>query len=110
MATIAAPVRPRAHVKLGPFRNEPSTDFSKSENFRRMRAALDMVRRHLGREYDLIIAGRRLKTAEKIQSLSPARPSQIVGVHQRAGKEHVEPAIQAALNAFETWSRTPLHD
>jgi 1-pyrroline-5-carboxylate dehydrogenase len=31
-----------------------------------------------------------------------------VGVHQKAGKEHVEPAMKAALAAFESWSRTPL--
>jgi len=73
-----------------------------------MRAALDRVRGQLGREYDLIIGGHRIRTPEKIHSLNPARPSQIVGIHQKAGKEHVEPAMQAALGAFESWSRTPL--
>src|SRR5205807_1305514 len=31
-----------------------------------------------------------------------------VGIHQKASKEHVEPAMQAALTAFKSWSRTPL--
>ncbi len=80
-----------------PFRNEPFIDFSKPENAREMRAALDRVRGQLGREYDLVIGGKRIRTVEKIRSLNPAHPSQVVGIHQKAGKEHVEPAMQAAL-------------
>jgi 1-pyrroline-5-carboxylate dehydrogenase len=38
--------------------------------------------------------------------LNPSQPSQIVGVHQKAGREHVEPAMKAALAAFQPWSRT----
>jgi 1-pyrroline-5-carboxylate dehydrogenase len=75
-----------------------------------MRAAVEKVRGQLGREYDLIIGGKRVKTADKIKSLNPAKPSQIVGLHQKAGKEQVEPAMQAALRAFESWSRTPVEE
>ncbi len=108
MATLEAPIRPRARAHEGQFRNEPSVDFSRPESAREMRAALDRVRGQLGREYDLVIGGHRIRTAEKIHSLNPARPSQIVGIHQKAGKEHVEPAMRAALTAFESWCRTPL--
>src|SRR5262249_62182704 len=41
---------------------------------------------------------------------NPAKPSQVVGLHQKAGKEHVEPAMQAALGAFEHWSRTSIEE
>ncbi|MGA7336313.1 MAG: L-glutamate gamma-semialdehyde dehydrogenase, partial [Candidatus Sulfotelmatobacter sp.] len=58
----------------------------------------------------LIIGGQRVKTADKIKSLNPARPSQIVGIHQKAGKEHVEPAMAAALKAFDSWKRTPIEE
>jgi len=68
-----------------------------------MRAAIEKVRSELGREYDLVIGGRRSRTSDKIRSVNPAHPSQIVGVHQKAGREHVEPAMQAALAAFESW-------
>ena len=110
MATVEAPIRPRTHAQQGRFRNEPVTDFSRADIARQMRAALDRVRGQLGREYDLIIGGHRVKTAEKIHSLNPARPSEVVGIHQKAGKEHVEPAMRAALKAFEHWSRTPLEE
>jgi 1-pyrroline-5-carboxylate dehydrogenase len=107
MATIEAPIRPRT-LRRTPFRNEPATDFSRWDVSREMRAALDRVSGQLGREYDLVIGGHRVKTDGKIRSLNPARPSKVVGIHQKAGREHVEPAMQAALRAFESWSRTPL--
>src|SRR5215471_6639824 len=106
MATIEAPTRPKVRLHEGPFKNEPMVDFSKEENARKMRAAIEKVRGQLGREYDLVIGGKRVKTADKIKSINPAKPSEIVGLHQKAGKEHVEPVMQAALRAFESWSRT----
>ena len=110
MATVEAPTQPQIRLHQGPFVNEPLTDFSKEENARKMRAAIEKVRGQLGREYDLIIGGKRIKTQEKIKSLNPAKPSQVVGLHQKAGKEHVEPAMHAALRAFEHWSRTSVEE
>jgi 1-pyrroline-5-carboxylate dehydrogenase len=110
MATVEAPIRPQIRLHEGPFKNEPLTDFSKEENARKMRAAIDKVRGQLGREYDLIIGGKRVKTSDKIKSLNPAKPSQVVGIHQKAGKEQVEPAMHAALKAFEQWKHTPLEE
>jgi 1-pyrroline-5-carboxylate dehydrogenase len=110
MATIEAPVRPQVRLHEGPFENEWPVDFSKEENARKMRAAIEKVRSQLGREYDLIIGGKRIRTEEKIRSLNPAKPSEIVGIHQKAGKEHVEPAMAAALKAFESWSRTTVEE
>ena len=85
------------------FKNEPSIDWSNPENTRRMRTAIEKVRHELGREYDLVIGGRRVKTEEKTESLNPAKPSEVVGVFSTAGAAEVEPAMQAALKAFETW-------
>jgi 1-pyrroline-5-carboxylate dehydrogenase len=110
MATLEAPVQPKIRLHEGPFAGEPLTDFSKEDNARKMRAAIEKVRGQLGREYDLIIGGKRIKTADKIKSLNPAKPSQVVGIHQKAGKEHVEPAMQAALGAFDQWKNTPLEE
>jgi 1-pyrroline-5-carboxylate dehydrogenase len=111
MATLEAPVRPRTtSFHQGPFVNEPFYDFRHEDNARKMRAAIERVRGQLGREYDLIIGGQRVKTTDKIKSLNPSRPSQVVGIHPKAGKEHVEPAMNAALKAFATWSRTPVEE
>jgi 1-pyrroline-5-carboxylate dehydrogenase len=110
MATVEALTRPQIRLHERPFANEPLTDFSREENARMMRAAIEKVRGQLGREYDLIIGGRRLKTAEKIASINPSKPSQVVGIHQKAGKEHVEPAMNAALRAFESWAQTSVEE
>jgi 1-pyrroline-5-carboxylate dehydrogenase len=88
----------------GEFRNEPFTDFNAPENARAIQAALKSVAGQLGREYDLIIGGQRVKTENKIRSSNPAHPAQVVGIHQSAGVEHVEDAMAAALAAFESWS------
>ncbi len=90
----------------GPFVNEPFTNFAQPEQAAAMRRALDVVGGQLGQEYDLVIGGERLVTSGKIVSINPARPGQVVGVHQKAGAEHAERAMEAALAAFEHWSRT----
>ena len=113
MATLELPVRPRtssSHSHQCPFINEPFYDFRQEDNARKMRSAIERVRGQLGREYDLIIGGKRVKTTDKIKSLNPSRPSELVGIHQKAGREHVEPAMNAALKAFESWSRTKVED
>src|ERR1700721_215021 len=110
MAT--APIAPStiASITSTPFINEAFVDFSAPENKRAMEAALAAVENTLGREYDIIIGGRRLQTAGKIISTNPARPAQVIGVHQRAGAEHVEDAMQAAQTAFASWSRTSIEE
>jgi 1-pyrroline-5-carboxylate dehydrogenase len=110
MATVEAPTRPRIRLHEGPFANEPLTDFSKEENACKMRAAIEKIRGQLGREYELVIGGKRIKTADKIKSINPAKPSQVVGLHQKAGKEQVEPAMEAALRAFEFWRRASVEE
>jgi 1-pyrroline-5-carboxylate dehydrogenase len=90
----------------GEFRNTAPIDFSNEENARAMREALRQVHAQLGTEYDLAIGGDMLRTKDKIKSLNPAKPSEVVGIHQKAGAEHVEPAMQAALKAFESWRTT----
>ncbi len=116
MATTTTPAREGTRIAAtvnnaripSLFKNEPSIDWSNPENTRRMRTAIEKVRSELGREYDLVIGGRRVKTTEKTQSLNPAKPSEVVGVFQTAGAAEVEPAMQAALKAFETWKYTSI--
>jgi 1-pyrroline-5-carboxylate dehydrogenase len=101
--TSSAPQR----TTLTPFVNEPFIDFTVAENKRAMEAALADVESMLGREYDLVIGGKRLRTDGKIISTNPARPAQVVGIHQRAEADLAETAMEAALAAFPAWSRKP---
>jgi 1-pyrroline-5-carboxylate dehydrogenase len=108
MATVSLSTHIQPRTPQGGFANEPFVNFKTPANARAMQDALDQVASQLGREYDLIIGGRSLKTEGKIRSFNPARPSQVVGVHQKAGAEHAEQAMSAALKAYESWSRTPV--
>ncbi|MGB8885863.1 MAG: L-glutamate gamma-semialdehyde dehydrogenase [Candidatus Korobacteraceae bacterium] len=118
MATTTTPAREGTRIATTinnariptKFTNEPSIDWTNPENMRRMRAAIEKVRNELGREYDLVIGGRRVKTEEKTQSLNPAKPSEVVGVFSTAGAAEVEPAMQAALKAFETWKYSTIEE
>src|SRR5450756_2182732 len=92
-----------SQTTVGPFVNEPITHYRKPENVRGMRQAIEKVRAQLGREYDLVIGGEHIRTNDKIVSVNPANPSEVIGIHQKAGLEHVEPAMQAALAAFAQW-------
>ncbi len=108
MATVEAPVRVR--IPDTQFRNTPLTDFTREENARAMRSAIAKVRSELGREYDLVIGGKRVRTEAKIRSINPARPSELVGLFQKAGREHADMAVEAALKAFETWKYVPVEE
>ncbi len=103
MATVAISTVILPRSPQGEFKNEPFVDFSKSENAHAMKEALIRVGDMLGHEYELIIGGERLRTADKIESRNPARPAQVVGIHQKAVAEHAEKAMQAALRAFTSW-------
>jgi 1-pyrroline-5-carboxylate dehydrogenase len=103
MSTATLPTAILPMSPKGDFRNEPFTDFSDLQNAHAMRQALASVHEMLGHEYELVIGGERLRTADKIVSLNPAKPAEVVGIHQKAGAEHAEQAMAAALKAFSTW-------
>ncbi|MGC9293253.1 MAG: L-glutamate gamma-semialdehyde dehydrogenase [Acidobacteriaceae bacterium] len=105
---ISTVILPRA--PKGEFRNQPFTDFSNPETARAMREALTRVGDQLGHEYDLVIGGKRLRTEGKIRSVDPSRPARVVGIHQKAGAEHAETAMQAALTAFASWRNVPAEE
>ena len=92
------------------FKNEPFLDFSKEQNRNKMLAALEKMKKNLGKEYPIIVGNNEYKLGEKGSSLNPANPDQIVGYVYKASEELSEKAIQAAEQAFKTWSRTPVSE
>lgn len=97
-------------ISLAPFRNEPYTDFTQPANRRRMEEALTTVRSQLGREYDILIGGERVRTEEKLKSFNPAHPDELVGLHQKATVELANRAVETASRCFARWSRTPAEE
>ena len=89
------------------FVNEPVADFSKPANREAMERALREVRAQLGREYELLIAGRREKTGDLLKSLNPSHPSEIVGLHHKATAAQAKEAVEAAHAYFPEWAAVP---
>jgi 1-pyrroline-5-carboxylate dehydrogenase len=102
-STIAEPLK----AQTKPFSNEPVADFSKPANREAMERALREVRAQLGREYDLLIAGRREQTPDKLKSLNPSYPSEIVGVHSKATAALAKEAVEVAHAYFPQWGAVP---
>ena len=110
MAITSVPSSIQPLSPRGAFANEPFENFKLPETERAIKAALEKVAGELGHEYELVIGGRRLKTEGKIRSTNPARPAQVVGIHQKAGAEHADQAVTAANTAFDSWSRTTVEE
>ncbi len=92
---------------LGTFLNEPWADFSIPEKRSAMERALAEVRAQLGREYELSIGHERFRTTDKLKSLNPSHPGEVVGIHQKATPELASRAVEEAYAFFPEWSRTP---
>jgi 1-pyrroline-5-carboxylate dehydrogenase len=75
-----------------------------------MEEAQARVRAQLGREYDLTIGAKCVKTEAKLVSTNPARPSEVVGAVQKATPELAAEAVETAFRNFAAWSKTPAED
>jgi 1-pyrroline-5-carboxylate dehydrogenase len=95
-------------MHLPEFKNETLSDFKgNTDHERRMKQALEEVGKELGREYDVVIGGERIKTQDKFRSLNPADQEQVVGAFSKGNAELAERAVRAADEAFKSWSHTP---
>jgi 1-pyrroline-5-carboxylate dehydrogenase len=92
------------------FQNEAYADFTQPANRKAMEAALAKVRSEMGREYQLRIDGEWIATGDKLVSVNPSNPSEVVGVHHKATAELANRAVENAYRAFPQWSRTPAAD
>ncbi|BBW98823.1 hypothetical protein GsuE55_36560 [Geobacillus subterraneus] len=88
-----------------PYQHEPLTDFTVEKNQQAFQMALEEVSNHLGKEYSLVIGGKRITTTEKVVSINPANKEEIVGIVSKADKRLADQAMEAALKAFETWRK-----
>ncbi len=103
--TASATIAPR-----GEFKNEPFVDFTAPANRKQMEEALARVKGQFGKEYPLVIGGEKIITKEKIHSTNPSRPSEVIGIFQKATVEMANQAVEAAALAFESWKRVPAEE
>jgi len=86
------------------------TDFTRAENKAAFEQALATVRGQLGQEHPLVIAGKREKGERTFESRNPARPAEVIGRFQSATAAQATRAVDAAHEAFATWSRVPARE
>lgn len=85
------------------FKNEAPTDFSDEKNQNAMLQAIKKAKNEYGREYELVIDGKKVKSDDKFASINPSNPDEIVGYAFSANREITERAIRAASKSFEEW-------
>ena len=97
--------------ELSPFRNEPLTDFTKSDARNALRAAIDSFRddrRSAGPErVPIVIDGREERGAETVEVRSPNDLRMVVAHVQMGDVDAANRAVAVAREAFESWSATP---
>src|SRR5947209_549173 len=102
MSAVASPPS-----DLATFVNEPYADFSQPANRRLMEQALAKVRSEFGKQYDLLIAGDRRTRPDKLESVNPSTPSEIIGVHSKGTEQDARDAVEAGYAYFPQWSQVP---
>ncbi|HUI65128.1 MAG TPA: L-glutamate gamma-semialdehyde dehydrogenase [Bacteroidota bacterium] len=89
------------------FQNEPLLNFQSASNVKKQRAAIEHARSELGKEYPVVIAGSRITTSQKFNSINPSNASEVIGVFQKGDAQLAAQAMDAALEAFEKWKDVP---
>ncbi len=94
------------YMVIPPFSNEPYIDLNDTDVRAAMKNAIERVSSEQ-KEYLLMIGGEKLRTDNRIKSVNPSNPDQIIGTVSKADRELVEKTMVAAWKAFETWKNTP---
>ena len=89
------------------FRNEPPVDFSKALHREEMKRALARVREDFGKEYPLYIGEEAVTKEERIISVNPSSPEEVVGAVSKGSTEDAERAVKVARKAWKDWRRVP---
>lgn len=105
----AGPVAGPAHLDgLTGFRGEPLADFTVAELRHAFPKAISAVRAKAGQVLPLVIGGRETLTDDRIPTVNPADPTEVLATVCQAGLAETEQAIAAAQAAFAAWrERTP---
>ena len=85
------------------FKNEPHADFSRAELRNQMTDALRNVRAGLGGLHPLLIGESEVRSGAEIISRNPAKPDEVIGRVEAAGRGEVDLAVTTAAAAFESW-------
>jgi len=94
-------------MQIKPFKNEPLTDFSKPVNVELQKSALLAVKKKLGKTYEIVIEGKKIKTEKTFNSINPSDVSEVIAKFYKGTKELAEFAVESAYKTFQKWQYTP---
>jgi 1-pyrroline-5-carboxylate dehydrogenase len=97
-------------MKIRPFKNEIITDFSKPKNIQLQKEAIDKVRKKLGKTYELVIGGKKIKTPKTFSSYNPSNKEELIATFYKGSAELANKAILEAEKAFQTWRYVPAEE
>jgi 1-pyrroline-5-carboxylate dehydrogenase len=91
--------------RLAPFANEPIRTFADPADAASLAAALERARAAGARHHPVLIGGRPLESADRIESRNPARPDELIGSVGSASAAQAGEALLTAVRTFESWRR-----
>ncbi len=97
---------PAAGRGLSRFANQPMPDFTIPELRAAFPRALAEVRTRFGRTIPLVIGGKETLTDDRLASVNPADPDEVVAHVCQAGTAETDRAVAAAKAAFPAWRDT----
>jgi 1-pyrroline-5-carboxylate dehydrogenase len=97
-------------MKVKPFKNEPLVDFSKPANVKKQEEALKKVRKQLGKTYEIVIGGKKIKTDKTFNSINPSKTEEVVASFYKGNADLVNKAVETASKKFEDWKNVPAED
>ena len=89
------------------FKYAPDTDYADTEKRIKAERALAEVKQQLGKTYQPLIDGEYVEADNYLDSVNPARTSELVGKIGQISVEQAEQAMEAAKEAFKSWKKTP---
>ena len=95
-------------MKVTKFKNESFTNWSKPANRKKQEAEIKKLSAQLGKEYPNIIGGKKVFNKQKLNSINPSSPQQIVGVFQQGTSTDALRALDVAWKTFSSWSKVPV--
>jgi len=105
--TSAGTIAPVELESLPEYSPTTYVDFTQPAHRAEFEKALADVRAMFGRDYPLVIGGRRENAPGTFESTNPAKPSEVLGRFQSATTEQAARAVDVAFQAFRSWSRVP---
>ncbi|MBT8762634.1 L-glutamate gamma-semialdehyde dehydrogenase [Desulfohalobiaceae bacterium Ax17] len=95
--------KPKPDVEVPPFQNHSFVDFTKESEREAFPKAIASVRKELGKTYPLIINNEEVFTEDKLPSVNPANPDEVIGYVCQASRQEIDRAIASAKQALPGW-------